>query len=87
MKTIIPFGKNILVKPIENKQILVNQGVSLCEYGEIIALGTDLSDTSVLKVGDIIGYTIFGVNSLEIENEKHYFVPYTSEFILAKITL
>lgn len=87
MKTVIPFGSNILVKPIETKQILVNQAPSLCAYGTIIALGSDLSDTANLKVGDIIGYTVFGVNALEIENEKYYFIPYTSEFILAKIEM
>ena len=87
MIKIEPFGSNILVKPVEQKQVLVNQTKSLCEYGEIIALGHDLTNETFLKVGDIIGYTVFGINSLEINGEKYYFIPYTPEFILGKITM
>jgi co-chaperonin GroES (HSP10) len=74
-----PFGKNILVKPIEKKQILVSSQPSLCEYGTVIAIGDEVTK---IKVGDTIGYTVWGVNSLEIENEKHYFIPESGEFIL-----
>jgi len=74
-----PFGSNILVKPVENKQVLVNQARSLCEYGEIISCGDKVSG---LKVGDKIAYTIWGVKSVEIENEKYYFIPQDDRFIL-----
>ena len=79
---IIPYGNNILVKPIEKKQVLVSQSKTLCEYGEVVAIG---SDVQFVKVGDVIGYTIWGLNSLEIDNEKHYFVQEQSEFILGKL--
>lgn len=81
---IIPFGNNILVKPTEKKQILVSDQGSMCEYGEVIAVGDDVQK---IKVGDTIGYTVFGINSLEIDGKKHYFVPETAEFILGKISL
>lgn len=79
-----PFGINVLVKPVEKKQILVADKASLCEYGEVMAVG---SECQHIKVGDVIGYTVFGVNSLEVNDEKYYLIPETSEFVLAFITL
>lgn len=84
MSNITPFGKNILVKPIEKKQILIAEQGNLCEYGEVIAVGDKVEE---VKVGDVIGYTIWGVNRLVIDDEKHYFIPETDEFLLGKITL
>lgn len=80
--TIQPFGRNILVKPAEKKQILVSDRGTLCEYGEVIAIGEDVD---AVKIGDTIGYTVFGINKLEINDEVHYFVPQTDEFLLGKI--
>ncbi len=79
-----PFGNNILVKPTEKKQTLVSSQKSLCEYGEVIAIGDEVTR---IKVGDVIGYTVFGINSLEVNDTKHYLVPETSEFVLAKIEM
>lgn len=79
-----PFGNNILVKPTEKKQVLVSDRASLCEYGEVIAVGDDVTK---IKVGETIGYTVFGVNSLEINDTKHYFIPETAEFILGTIEM
>jgi co-chaperonin GroES (HSP10) len=84
MNKITPFGKNILVKPIEKKQILVTDEGNLCEYGEVIAVGDKVEE---VKVGDVIGYTIWGVNRLVIDDEKYYFIPETDDFLLGKITL
>lgn len=73
-----PFGNNILVKPHEQDTILKAEG-GLCEYGEVVDVGNDVKE---IKVGDIIGFTVWGVNRLTIENEKHYFIPEDSRFIL-----
>lgn len=81
---IIPFGNNILVKPHERETILKSAEGSLSEYGEVIDVGDDVKK---IKVGDIIGFTIFGVNALEVDGKKAYLVPEMSEFILATITL
>lgn len=81
---ITPFGNQILVKPTEKKQVLISERKSLCEYGEIMAIGDEVQK---LKVGDIIGYTVWGINSLEINDEKHYFIPEDSRFVLGKLTL
>ncbi len=74
-----PFGSNILVKPTKKKQVVVSDSGTLCEYGEVLAIGDEVQK---IKVGDIIGFLIWGINSLQIENEKYYFIGETSDFIL-----
>ena len=80
-----PFGNNILVRPHERETILKTQEGSLSEYGEVLAVGKDVSKE--IQVGDTIGFTIWGINALEIDGNKAYLVPCTSEFILAKIEM
>lgn len=82
MDKIKPFGNQILVKPREKKQVLGQK--PLCEYGDVLDIG-DL--VQHIKVGDVIGYTIWGVNSLEINGNKHYFIPEDSRFVLGTIEL
>lgn len=84
METISPFGNQILVKPREKKQVLVADKRSLCEYGDVVAVGDSVEK---IKVGDVIGYTIWGMNSLEINDVKYYFIPEDSRFILGKLNL
>ena len=45
-----PFGNQILVEPVEQKQVLVSQQKSLCEYGKVLAVGSDVKH---VKVGDL----------------------------------
>lgn len=79
-----PFGNQILVKPVEKKQILVSDRKTLCEHGEVIAVGDEVKK---IKVGDLIGYTVWGLNHLEIDGQKHYFVPEDARFILGRIRM
>ncbi len=78
----IPIGNFVLVKPEVKKQILVSDQGSLCEYGEVLAIGPEVTR---VKVGEKIGFLVFGVNALEVEDTKHYFVPDNGEFIMAKL--
>lgn len=77
-----PYGKNILVKPIEQEQVLVSQKKTLCEYGEVLDIGESVS---TVKVGDKIGFTLWGLNILDVDNVKYYFIPEDDDFILGKI--
>lgn len=81
---ITPFGNNILVKPHERETILKSAEGSLSEYGEVIAIGDCVKS---VRVGDTIGFTIFGINALEIDGKKAYLVPETPEFILATVEM
>lgn len=74
-----PFGDNLLIKPVEEGGILQSMEGSLCQYGEVVAIGDKVQH---IKVGDKIGFTIWGVNKLKIENEKYYFIPEDSRFVL-----
>ena len=52
------------------------------ETGKIIAVGPDVK---VLKVGDTIGFLLWGINSTEIEGKKVYSIAEDGKFILFKI--
>lgn len=79
---IIPFGDQILVKPIEKQQVLVSDDGTLSEYGEVIAIG---DKCTTIKVGDKVGFSVFGVEKLVIDEQKHYFIRENPEFLLCKI--
>lgn len=74
-----PFGTNILIEPVEKKQVLVSDQGTLCEYGTVVAVGDAVTK---VKVGQTIGFLIWGINSLEVDGKKYYFIPETSDFIL-----
>lgn len=79
-----PFGNQILIKPVEKKQIILSQSKNFCDYGVVTAIGDKVEK---IKVGDTIGYTVWGLNHLEIDGIKHYFVPEDERFILGTFTL
>lgn len=80
--TIKPFGDNILVKPIEQKTLLVAEKQTLCEYGEVLDVGSEVKH---IKKGDKIGFVLYGLNSLEIDGVMHYFVKEDDDFVLGTI--
>ena len=80
-----PFGNNIWVKPIEKEQVLVSDRRTLCEYGEVMGVGKDVQE---VKVGDIIAFTIWGLNSIDIdEKTRYYIVQENPDFLLAQLSL
>lgn len=83
MTTIIPFGNRIQVKPFEKAQVLVSDDGTLSEYGEVVAIGPDVK---TIQVGDTVGFSVFGVEKLVIDEEKYFFLEESSEFILCTIT-
>lgn len=74
---------HMLVKPVEKKQVLLSEQNELCLYGEVVSKGPDVSTS--IKVGDKIGYVIWGLKHLEIEGQKYYFVPEEKNFLLCKV--
>lgn len=80
--TIKPFGNRILVKPVVKAQVLVSDDGTLSEYGEVIAIGKDVKE---IKIGEKVGFSVFGVEKLVIEEEKYYFLQESADFLLATI--
>lgn len=77
-----PFKNRILVKPVSKAQVLVSDDGALSEYGEVLAVGKDVKD---IKVGDTVGFSVFGVEKLIIDEEKYYFLQEDADFLLAVI--
>lgn len=80
--TIKPFADYILVKPVEKAQVLVSDEGTLSEYGDVIAVGERVCK---IKVGDRIGFSVFGVEKLIVDEQKYYFIRENAEFLLATI--
>lgn len=77
-----PYGRNMWIEPVVKSQVLVADKVSLCEYGEVMAIGKDVKDT---KVGDMVGFKVWGVTELEVDGKKYFFVPESDDFLLGTI--
>ena len=77
-----PFGKNILIQPAAKAQVLVSEQGSLCEYGKVIAIGDEVTK---VKVGDTVGFLVWGVQKLDVRDTIYYFIPESSDFILGTI--
>lgn len=74
-----PFGNRILIKPVEKQQVLVSDDGTLNEYGEVVAVGNKVQE---IKIGDRVGFSVFGVEKLVIDEQKYYFLQEDSEFLL-----
>lgn len=77
-----PFRRWLLIKPVEKETVLVADEGTLNEYGEVIAIGDQVTQ---IKVGDKVGFSVFGVEKLIIDDQKHYFVKEDDEFLLGII--
>jgi len=77
-----PYGKNILIKPTQKNTILKQNEGTLCEYGDVLAVGDEVRN---VKVGDKVGFVIWGINKLQVDEETYYFLPESSDFILGFI--
>ena len=77
-----PLFNQILIKPIEQKTLILAEKKTLCEYGEVLAIGDEVKQ---IKVGDKIGFLIWGLNALDIGGVMHYFVREDGDFILGTV--
>lgn len=77
-----PYGKNILIQPTAKAEVLVSEQGTLCEYGKVLAIGDDVK---TIKVGDTIGFLVWGISKVVVQDETFYFIPETSDFILGFI--
>lgn len=82
MKIKQPFGRRFAVQPFEKKQVLISDDGTLSEYGTVIAIGSKCEE---IKVGDIVGFSVFGVEKLIIDDDKYYFLKEDDEFVLTTL--
>lgn len=75
-----PLFNQLLIRPMEQKTVLVSQEPTFLMYGEVLAVGPQVKRNGL--VGKTICYTLWGLNHIEIEGIKHYFVPFEGEFVL-----
>lgn len=78
-----PFGTFLLIKPVQNQTVLKQEDGTMNEYGEVLAVGDKCSGD--IKVGDRVGFSVFGVEKLVIDDEKLYFVRENDEFLICTI--
>lgn len=73
MELIKPLMEEMLVEPVEKKDVLVMDGErKLYTYGKVLAIGPEVK---YVQVGDYIGFAVWGLNHNVINEKKYYFVP------------
>lgn len=79
-----PFGNNIQIKPVEKKQIAVGETQTIGEYGEVTAVGEDVTK---VKVGDTLVYKKYGLLDIVVDDTVYFFIPEDARFIMAHYDL
>lgn len=77
-----PFGKRIYIKPVKPDTLIQTTAAPVIEQGTVLAVGPDCK---TIKEGDTIFFTTWGVDIIEVDGEKLYFLMETDEFILARV--
>ena len=76
----LPYKNNILIAP-KSKEKIIGDTAKYYLYGEVLDVGSEVKD---IKKGDIIAYTLWGLNEiLEANGTKHYLIQDNPDFILA----
>lgn len=75
------------MKPEAQQQVLASNDGVLSEYGIVTQIGAKVQD---VKVGDKVGFSVFGIEKLILNEEKHYLIRETNdagfhEFLLAEL--
>ena len=75
-----PFGKRVQVKPEKQETTILAAETNLVERAEVVGIGDKVE---YIKVGDRLLFTSFGVDSVDVNGERHYFLLEDDAFILA----
>lgn len=68
-----PYFNLMVVEPIEKNDTLVADGDKKFNlYGKVLAIGPDVKQ---VQVGDCIGFSLWALTHLEINDNRYYFVP------------
>lgn len=72
------YGNNIQILPASKNKVIGDTSKYFL-YGEVVGIG---SKVKTIKVGDIIAYTLWGLNKLEKDGIEEFFVQDNHDFIL-----
>lgn len=81
MNSLRPFGRRIQVRPEQAASVIRTPEANLVERAVVLAVGDEVS--ARIKTGDTILFTSFGVDSIDLDGERHYFLLEDDAFILA----
>ena len=74
------YKTNIKIEP-ESKHKIIGDTSKYYLFGKVLDVGSEVKD---IKVGDTIGYTLWGLTEIvEADGSKHFFVKDDADFILA----
>ncbi len=69
------------MRPEKERTVIQTSDANLVERATVIAVGPLVNPT--IRVGQIILFTSFGVDSIDIDGERQYFLLDDDSFILA----
>jgi co-chaperonin GroES (HSP10) len=82
MNSCRPFGRRIQVRPEQQRSVIATPDANLVERATVLAVGDEVRK---IAVGDTVLFTSFGVDSVDLDGERHYFLMEDDAFILATI--
>jgi len=77
------YGNNIEVLPVSKEKVIGNTQKYYL-LGTVVSKGVQVNPA--IEIGDMLGYTLWGVNKIEDANgQEHFYIQDNSDFILAII--
>ncbi len=76
------YGNNLHIEPVSKNKVIGDTSKYFL-YGKVLSVG---SEVKTIKEGNIIAYTLWGLNKLEKDSKEYFFVQDNPDFILAIIT-
>ena len=80
MNSLKPFGRRIQVKPEKSSSVIETADTNLVERAVVVAIGDKVE---TIREGMTVVFTSFGVDSIDLDGERHYFILEEDAFILA----
>jgi hypothetical protein len=75
------YGNNVEVLPVSKEKVIGNTQKYYL-LGTVVSKGDKVSTD--IEIGDVLGYTLWGVNKIEDANgEEHFYIQDNPDFILA----
>lgn len=80
MSSLKPFGRRIHVRPEKQSTVIQTSDTNLVERAEVVSVG---GSVHMIKPGDKVLFTSYGVDSIDIDGVRNYFLLEDDAFILA----